>query len=337
VRVKFIILMECLSFEGLRNFEFLEWHRTTGENGSEDGGEMLRRRFSGRWLGFGWMLGVCLLFGAVSGVAQSGTPSEQENPFPSEPQKTQGAPQQGQKPVQNGQTQGKPDQSKPDQSKPDQSKPDQSKPDQTKREDGNTFPGENSDAPIIPVDPGPGGNSASEWRSSRSNAGGGGTGPENGDPVRSPDGSGHDGQGAVDDGFSSSSAGLSPAAGADDESTADPTKSTRSKSRAKEVKEDVDVGGFYLDRKNWKAARERFSTAFALDAENPEAVWGLAEAERHLMLLDKAREHYELFLSYDPKGPRSKAAHKALDEVEAARSSQLRAKNPAGQASETPR
>jgi tetratricopeptide (TPR) repeat protein len=81
----------------------------------------------------------------------------------------------------------------------------------------------------------------------------------------------------------------------------------------------VDIGGFYLDKKNWKAAQARFTGAFALDSENPDAVWGLAEAERHLQLYKEAAEHYKLLLSYDPDGPHHREARKALEEVEAAR------------------
>jgi len=240
----------------------------------------------------GLVAGACLGLGAMSLGAQSSTPptpGQQDNPFPAE--------------------QAKPDATKQNASQPRQAKPDAAKQAPAKPAGGNEFPGENSDAPIIPVDPGPGnGAGRSNGReASRSSAG-------DGDPVRSPDG-----DSGSDDGFSSSNTGLSPAT-ADDDSPA-PTKSTKNKSRKQEIKEDVDVGGFYLEKKNWKAAQERFTTAFALDAENPDAVWGLAEAERHLLLLDKAKEHYELFLSYDPKGPHNKAARKALEQVEEARSS----------------
>jgi len=102
---------------------------------------------------------------------------------------------------------------------------------------------------------------------------------------------------------------------------AKPGKPTRNRSSAQVIKEDLDVGGFYLDKKNWKAAQGRFSSAFALDAENPDSVWGLAEAERHLQLYKEAGEHYKLFLSYEPDGKRGKEARKALAEVEAAQPS----------------
>jgi hypothetical protein len=247
---------------------------------------------------------VGLGLGAISLCAQSGTPStptQPDNPFPAEPQKA-----------------GEP---KPDAAHSQRAKPDATTAEPARPAGGNEFPGDGSDAPIIPVDPGPGnagpgnaGSSAPAGSSAGREASRSGGG--DGDPVRSPDVAG-----GSDDGFSSSSSGMSSTTADDDAPT--PTKSTKSKTRAQEIKEDVDVGGFYLDKKNWKAAQERFSTAFALDAENPDVVWGLAEAERHLLLLDKAKEHYELFLAYDPGGPHSKAARKALEQVEQARANNL--------------
>jgi hypothetical protein len=135
--------------------------------------------------------------------------------------------------------------------------------------------------------------------------------------VRSPDG---DARTANDDGFSSSREGVRQAP-VEDDADAKPGKPGKSKTRAQAIKEDLDVGGFYLDKKNWKAAQGRFSSAFALDAENPDTVWGLAEAERHLQLYKEAAEHYKLFLSYEPDGKRGREARKALEEVEAAQHS----------------
>jgi tetratricopeptide (TPR) repeat protein len=132
-----------------------------------------------------------------------------------------------------------------------------------------------------------------------------------GDPVRSPDAAG----GGVDDGFSSSRMGLaSMAAGPDIEAT--PGKSAKAKTREQVVKDNVDVGEFYLERKNWKAALLRFQDAFTLDSESADAVFGMAEAEDHLEMVDKAREHFELFLAYDAEGPHGKAARKALEQIE---------------------
>jgi tetratricopeptide (TPR) repeat protein len=123
----------------------------------------------------------------------------------------------------------------------------------------------------------------------------------------------------------------------EDDSDQKPGKSTKNPTREQVIKEDLDVGGFYLDKKNWKAAQARFASAFALNGENPDSLWGLAEAERHLQLYKDAAEHYKLFLSYEPDGKRGREARKALAEVEAAQPSALAAPGPAGSASLIPK
>jgi tetratricopeptide (TPR) repeat protein len=75
---------------------------------------------------------------------------------------------------------------------------------------------------------------------------------------------------------------------------------------------DIEVGSYYLDRKNWKAALSRFESAMILDPENPEVYWGLAEAEYHLGDYAHAKEHYLKLLEYDPEGPHGKQARKEL-------------------------
>jgi Tfp pilus assembly protein PilF len=75
---------------------------------------------------------------------------------------------------------------------------------------------------------------------------------------------------------------------------------------------DIEVGEYYLQTKNWKAALSRFDSALILDPENPEVYWGLAEAEHHLGSFADARAHYQKLLEYDPDGPHSKQARKEL-------------------------
>jgi len=179
----------------------------------------------------------------------------------------------------------------------------------------NPFPGEDTNVPIIPApgvagsDTASGGRGGDAGRTPRRDA------DPDGDPVRIPDPLGN--YTTADDGFSSSRSGLAPAP--DEAVDAHPGKSGKSKTREQLIKEDVDVGGFYLDKKDWKGAKSRFADAFALDAENPDAVWGLAEAERHLQLYAEAADHYKLFLSYAPDGKRVREARKGLEEVEAAK------------------
>jgi len=262
------------------------------------------------------MLAMGLSLAAAGLWAQSAPPApkppagQSDNPFPGDApaagqasQASQAAPQSaGQKPGGDG-------------------KPDST---QTKQKSGsdNPFPGEDPNAPIIPVEPSAGdrsgaGRAPDSGRPGNPGDGSAGAGRRDadpdGDPVRSPDGVGRY---ANDDGFSSSRSGVSQVPTEEDDAAQ--SKSMKGKTRLQVIKEDLDVGGFYLDKKNWKAAQGRFASAFALDAENPDSVWGLAEAERHLQLYKDAAEHYKLFLSYEPDGKRGREARKALEEVEAA-------------------
>jgi hypothetical protein len=136
------------------------------------------------------------------------------------------------------------------------------------------------------------------------------------DPVRSPD----DPAPAADSGhqadFSSSQSGLDAILPKpDDEEPAKKRKLTvKEPTHQEAASEDINVGGYYLDKKNWKAAYSRFQSALILDPENPDVYWGLAEAERQLGDLANARAHYEKVLEYDPDSKHGKEARKALKE-----------------------
>ena len=75
---------------------------------------------------------------------------------------------------------------------------------------------------------------------------------------------------------------------------------------------DIEVGSYYLDRKNWKAALSRFESALVLDPENPEVYWGLAQAEHRMGDFADAKAHYLKLLEYDPDGPHGKQARREL-------------------------
>jgi len=81
---------------------------------------------------------------------------------------------------------------------------------------------------------------------------------------------------------------------------------------------DIEIGGYYLERKNWKGALSRFESALVLDPENPDIYWGLAEAEARLGKLADARTHYEKVIDYDPDSKHGKEARKALKAPEIA-------------------
>jgi tetratricopeptide (TPR) repeat protein len=186
----------------------------------------------------------------------------------------------------------------------------------------NPFPGENSNAPVIPVEqpnapppdartrPLPPADLPDATPGARRSV------DADGDPVLSPDDKGAGDPGA-DDGFSSSRAGLNNLP-AEDDHEVKPGSSVKVKTRSQLIKEDIDVGTLYLEKRNWKAAQMRFSHAYSLDPENADAIFELAEAERHLDQFKEASEHYKTFLSYDPDGPHGKAARKGLEESEAA-------------------
>jgi tetratricopeptide (TPR) repeat protein len=139
------------------------------------------------------------------------------------------------------------------------------------------------------------------------------------DPARSPDDPTGTSDGAEDTGSSSSLAGMDRLPKPDDE---EPGKKKRlsvdGPAHPETAKEDVNVGSYYLDIKNWKAALSRFQSAMVLDPENPEVYWGLAETERHLGNFAGARAHYQQVLDYDPDGPHGKQARKALKNPEIA-------------------
>jgi len=83
-------------------------------------------------------------------------------------------------------------------------------------------------------------------------------------------------------------------------------------------KEDIQVGGYYLDTKNWKAALSRFESAMVLAPDEPEVYWGLAESERHLGNLAAAKGYYQKVAEYDPDSKHGKEAMRALKDPEIA-------------------
>jgi tetratricopeptide (TPR) repeat protein len=83
-------------------------------------------------------------------------------------------------------------------------------------------------------------------------------------------------------------------------------------------KEDVSVGNYYLDNKDWRGALSRFQSALVLDPENPDIYWGLAECERHLGQFAEARENYLKVMEYDPDSHHAKDAKKALKDPQLA-------------------
>jgi tetratricopeptide (TPR) repeat protein len=139
------------------------------------------------------------------------------------------------------------------------------------------------------------------------------------DPVRSPDDLTPE-SGNSEQESSSSLAGLDKLLPKPDDDQPDgKRKLTVKEPTHKEVAaNDIDVGKYYLQTRNWRAAQSRFESALVLDPENPEVYWGLAESERHLGNFAQARAHYLKLLEYDPDGPHGKETRKALNDPQIA-------------------
>ena len=79
--------------------------------------------------------------------------------------------------------------------------------------------------------------------------------------------------------------------------------------------EDVKVGGFYLDRRDYKGAYSRYKEATLVDPANADAVFGLAAAARGLNRKDEATQNFQIYLDAFPDGKKAKEARKALAEM----------------------
>jgi tetratricopeptide (TPR) repeat protein len=182
---------------------------------------------------------------------------------------------------------------------------------------GNPFPEDTTSVPVVPLasapaPPQPNGSLTDAGEASLPMPG------RDSDPVRSPDDP--DGGLAAASATESSSSSLQGM----ESLLPSPDEDTRQKGKQKEpthqeaASKDIDVGNYYIERKDWKAALSRFESAMVLDPENPEVFWGLAEAERHLGDFASARTHYETVLEFDPDSRHGKEAKKALKAPEIA-------------------
>jgi hypothetical protein len=139
------------------------------------------------------------------------------------------------------------------------------------------------------------------------------------DPVRSPDDASEP-EDVTGDNSSSSSSGMDkllPTSG-DDVPDRKRKPGAKEPTRVEAATEDISVGEYYLERKNWRAALSRFESAMVLAPENPDVFWGLAEADRHLGDFAAARKYYQTVVDYDPDSKHGKDARKALKEPEIA-------------------
>jgi hypothetical protein len=195
-------------------------------------------------------------------------------------------------------------------------------------QDANPFPEDTTNVPVmpskstpaLPPDPGNGDDSANGPRLALPG--------ENRDPMRSPDDAlpesdgGIDNPSAVKTNSSSSLTGMDkilPTVDGDDPTTGKHRKLAVPEPEHQETsKEDIQVGSYYLDTKNWKAALSRFESAMVLAPDEPEVYWGLAESERHMGKLAEARGYYQKVAEYDPDSKHGKESIKLLKDPEIA-------------------
>jgi len=179
----------------------------------------------------------------------------------------------------------------------------------------NPFPEDINAVPVLPAKPDSGMSSGDSGGSFT------GTALPDGDmdPVRSPDDE-VAAPSAMSGGSSSSLAGLDRVLPGPDEDQKETKKklSVKEPSHKEAASKDLEVGGYYLETKNWRAAESRFESAMVLDPDNPDVFWGLAEAERHLGNFADARTHYQTVLVYDPDSKHGKDARKLLKDPEIA-------------------
>jgi tetratricopeptide (TPR) repeat protein len=142
------------------------------------------------------------------------------------------------------------------------------------------------------------------------------------DPVRSPEEAGAAAE-AGESSSSSSLSGMSSLLPGSDDDTTQPGKHGRKSSviepeHQETAAEDENVGSYYIENKDWKAALSRFQSALVLDPDNPYVYWGLAESDRHLGNFADARANYQKVVDYDPDSHHGKEARKALKDPEIA-------------------
>jgi hypothetical protein len=78
---------------------------------------------------------------------------------------------------------------------------------------------------------------------------------------------------------------------------------------------DVEVGDFYLNRRNYNAAISRYREALLYKPDDALATWGLAEALDKAGKSEEARSNYEAYLKILPYGPKAPEAHQALERL----------------------
>jgi len=75
---------------------------------------------------------------------------------------------------------------------------------------------------------------------------------------------------------------------------------------------DIEVAQFYLKRKDYRAALDRFKEALLYKPRDAEALYGLAITEEKMDLQEQAYKNYQAYLEVFPGGPYAKDCQDAL-------------------------
>ena len=81
---------------------------------------------------------------------------------------------------------------------------------------------------------------------------------------------------------------------------------------------DIEVGDFYLKRKNYRAALDRYQEALVWKPNDAIANFRMAQCFEKLNQPEEARTHYEEYLRILPHGPLSAEAQKGLEKLKGA-------------------
>lgn len=82
------------------------------------------------------------------------------------------------------------------------------------------------------------------------------------------------------------------------------------------AEKDIEVGNFYLKRKNYHAAEDRYREALLYKPNDAIATFRLGQTLEKRGEIDEARANYEGYLKILPEGPLSADAHKALERLQ---------------------
>ncbi len=83
----------------------------------------------------------------------------------------------------------------------------------------------------------------------------------------------------------------------------------------KRVKQDQGIAKYYWHLKDWEGAYLRYKDALRFGPENPDTLFGLAEAEAKLGKNVNARKHYEDYLRVAPNGPHARDVSHAISNL----------------------